>query len=106
VFISLGLRAPTSDRLRREFHPGVSGRIAAIPAIFNSSVPSDDHEGSVRVKVEDGGSTAVTDTTMTASFCSVFVSVLLTPVADGTFALQWANQDGGGGVMRARSPDA
>jgi len=28
----------------------------------------------------------------------VFVSVLLTPSADGTFALQWANQDGGGGT--------
>jgi hypothetical protein len=57
---------------------------------------SNNNEGSVRVKVEDGSFTAVTDTTTAASLCSVFVSVLLTPSADGTFALQWANKAGGG----------
>ena len=31
-----------------------------------------------------------------ASLCSVFVSVSPTPTPDGTFALQWANQAGGG----------
>ncbi len=54
------------------------------------------NEGSVRVKVEDGSFTAVTDVASAASLCSVFVSVLLTPSADGTLALQWANQAGGG----------
>jgi hypothetical protein len=48
------------------------------------------------VKVEDGSFTAVTDVTTDVSLCSVFVSVLLIPSADGTFAVQWANQDGGG----------
>jgi len=57
---------------------------------------SNNNEGSVRVKVEDGSFTAVTDVASAASLCSVFVSALLTPGADGTFALQWANQDGGG----------
>ncbi len=57
---------------------------------------SNNNEGSVRVKVEDGSFTAVTDVASAASLCSVFVSVLLTPSADGTFALQWANQGGGG----------
>jgi hypothetical protein len=57
---------------------------------------SNNNEGSVRVKVEDGSFTATTDVTTAASLCSVFLSVVLTPNADGTFALQWANQDGGG----------
>lgn len=48
------------------------------------------------MKVEDDTFTAVTDVASAASLCSVFVSVLLTPSADGTFALRWANQDGGG----------
>jgi hypothetical protein len=52
--------------------------------------------GRVSVKVEDSSFTAVTDTTTAASLCSVFVPVLLTPSADGTFALQWANQNSGG----------
>ena len=52
--------------------------------------------GGVSVKVEDGSFTAVTDTTTAASLCQVFVSALLTPSADGTFVLQWANQDSGG----------
>jgi hypothetical protein len=47
------------------------------------------------VKLEDGSFTATTDVTSAASYCSVFVSALLTPSADGTFALQWANQDSG-----------
>lgn len=57
---------------------------------------SNNNEGSVRVKVEDGSFSATTDVSTAASLCSVFVSVLLTPSADGTFALRWANQDGGG----------
>ncbi len=57
---------------------------------------SNNNEGSVRVKVEDGAFTTVTDVASAASLCSVFVSVLLTPSADGAFALQWADQDGGG----------
>jgi len=56
---------------------------------------SNNNEGSVRVKVEDGSFTAVTDVTTDVSLCSVFVSVLVTPSADGSFALQWANQDDG-----------
>jgi hypothetical protein len=56
---------------------------------------SNNNEGSVRAKVEDGSFTATTDVTTDVSLCSVFVSVLLTPSTDGTFALQWANQDGG-----------
>jgi hypothetical protein len=46
-------------------------------------------------KVEDRSFTATTDVTTDVSLCSVFVSVLLTPSADGPFALQWANHDGG-----------
>jgi hypothetical protein len=57
---------------------------------------SKNNEGSVRVKVEDGSFTTVTDVASAASLCSVFVSVLLTPSADGTFTLRWSNQDGGG----------
>ena len=59
---------------------------------------SNNNEWSVRVEVEDGSFTAVTDVASAASLCSMFVSVLLTPGADGTFALQWANQAGGGGT--------
>ena len=53
-------------------------------------------QGRVSVEVEDGSFTLGTDITTATSLCSVFVSVLLTPSADGTFALRWANQDGGG----------
>jgi hypothetical protein len=59
---------------------------------------SNNDEGSVRVKVEDGAFTAVTDVASAASLCSVFVSVLLTSSADGAVALRWANQDGGDGT--------
>jgi len=55
------------------------------------------------VKVEDAGFTAATDTTAAASLCSVFVSVLLTPSADGTFALRWANQEGGLAVLQSKT---
>jgi hypothetical protein len=52
-------------------------------------------QGRVSMKLEDGSFTAITDVTTDMSLCSVFVSAMLAPSADGTFALQCSNQDGG-----------
>jgi len=52
-----------------------------------------------------GSFTAVTDTTTAASLGSAFVSVLLTPSADGTFAVQRANQDSDSGSLQLVIPE-